>query len=271
MEKFRYKIGKVFEKFILHLEILIQTGGDTSVYDKFDYDAVEQKESELLQKALALEAANAPPDINTPKNIETPQKKQLKRDIKAAALERLEQAAETVKDFENVTEQWDRLDENRERKERYWEICRNNEDYPLEYGEAAYGTVFPKNLNSVIAKQIRMGEFLDAVFDSPYEIQELVTDEYLYKILNELKPEHKELLYLTAIKGLSNTQIADLQGKTDRAVRYMKDTVFRKIRKKVYEYLTSEMGKTHDMTPTEKRFVENYKTEYFEKKTKTKI
>ena len=56
MEKYRYKIGKVFEKFILHLEILIQTGGDTSVYDKFDYDAVEQKEAKLLQKALSLEA-----------------------------------------------------------------------------------------------------------------------------------------------------------------------------------------------------------------------
>ena len=269
MEKYRCKIGKVFEKFILHLEILIQTGGDASVYDKFDYDAVEQKEAELLQKALSLEAANAPPET-APKVTATP-KEQLKRDIKAAALERLEQAVETVKDFENVTEQWDRLDENRERKERYWEICRNNEDYPLEYGEAAYGTVFPKNLNSVIAKQIRRGEFLDAVFDSPYEIQELVTDEYLYKILNELKPEHKELLYLTAIKGLSNTQIADLQSKTDRAVRYMKDTVFRKIRKKMYEYLTSEIGKTHDMTLAEKGFVENYKTEYFEKKTKTKI
>ena len=69
---------------------------------------------------------------------------------------------------------------------------------------------------------------------------------------------------------MSNTQIADLQGKTDRAVRYMKDTVFRKIRKKVYEYLTSEMGKTHDVTLAEKRFVENYKTEYFEKRWKQK-
>ena len=269
MEKYRYKIGKVFEKFILHLENFIQTGGDTSVYDKFDYDVIEQREAELLQKALSLEAANAPPET-APKVTATP-KEQLKRDIKAAALERLEQAAETINDFKNVTEQWDRLDENRERKERYWEICRNNKDYPLEYGEAAWGMVFPKNLNSVIAKQIRRGEFLEAVFDSPYEIQELVTDEYLYKILNEFKPEHKELLYLTAIKGMSNTQIADLQGKTDRAVRYMKDTVFRKIRKKVYEYLTSEIGKIHDMTLAEKRFVENYKTEYFEKKTKTKI
>lgn len=225
----------------MHLENFIQTGGDTSVYNKFDYDVIEQREAELLQKALSLEAANAPPEIDIPKNIETPQKKQLRRDIEAAALER--------------------LDANRERRERYREICRNNEEYPLEYGESAWGTVFPKNLNTVLEKQIRKGEFLDAIFDSPYEIQELITDGYLYDILKNLKNEHKELLYLTAVKGLSTAKIADLQGKTDRAVRAMRKTVLNKIRRKAYEYLTSQNGRKHDMTLAEKRFVENYKTE----------
>ena len=211
------------------------------MYNKFDYDVIEQREAELLQKALSLEAANAPPEIDIPKNIETPQKKQLRRDIEAAALER--------------------LDANRERRERYREICRNNEEYPLEYGEASWSTVFPKNLNTVLEKQIRKGEFLDAIFDSPYEIQELVTDGYLYDILKNLKNEHKELLYLTAVKGLSTAKIADLQGKTDRAVRAMRKTVLNKIRRKAHEYLTSRNGRKHDMTLAEKRFVENYKTE----------
>lgn len=211
------------------------------MYNKFDYDVIEQREAELLQKALSLEAANAPPEIDIPKNIETPQKKQLRRDIEAAALER--------------------LDANRERRERYREICRNNEEYPLEYGESAWGTVFPKNLNTVLEKQIRKGEFLDAIFDSPYEIQELVTDGYLYDVLKDLKDEHKELLYLTAVKGLSATKIAELQGKTDRAVRAMRKTVLNKIRRKAYEYLISQNGRKHDMTLAEKRFVENYKTE----------
>lgn len=239
------------------------------MYDKFNYDVIEQREVELLQKALSLETANAPPKA-VPQITATP-KEQLKRDIKTAALERLEQAAKSVDDFKNVISQWDRLDENRERKERYWEISRNDTDFPLEYGEAGWGTVFPKNLNTAIQKQIRNGDFIDAIYDSPNEIQELVTDEYLYQILKNLKAEHKELLYLAAVKGLSNTEIAKLQGKTDRAVRYMKDTVFRKIRKRIYEYLASEKGKNYDMTLAEKKFVENYTTEYFEKMTKTKI
>ena len=41
-----------FYKFILHLENFIQMGGDTSVYNRFDYDMVDQKEAELLQKRL---------------------------------------------------------------------------------------------------------------------------------------------------------------------------------------------------------------------------
>lgn len=235
------------------------------MYNKFDYDVIEQREAELLQKALSLEAANAPPDVKTKTVPDILPKERLKRDIKAAALERFEQSAKSIDDFKKVITQWNRFDENRERKERYWEINRNDTDFPLEYGEVSWGTVFPKNLNTAIQKQMRNGDFIDAIYDSPNEIQELVTEEYLYKILKDLKSEHKELLYLAAVKGLSNTQIAKLQGKTDRAVRYMKDTVFRKIRKKIYEYLSSEKVKKHNMTLTEKRFVENYTTEYFEK------
>ena len=227
------------------------------MYNRFDDDMVEQREAELMEKALSLETANAPPDIA--ERDGPPQKKQLKRDLQAAALERLEQAAKTPEDFEAVLRWRDRLDENRERKERYWEIGRDNEAFPLEWGEAAWGTVFPKNLNTNTAKQIRRGDFLDVIFDNPQEIHELVTEGYLCRILRELKNEHKELLYLTALKGLSTAEIAKLQGKSDRAVRYMKDTVFNKIRRKAYDYLISEQGKKHNMTLAEKKFVETCK------------
>ena len=250
----------------MHLENSIQTGGDTTVYNEFDYDMTEQREAELMQEKLAkerlaFEDANAPPDIKTDivSEVVTPKKKQLQRDIKAAALERLEQAAKTPEDFRKIIKRWDNLDENRERKERYWEICRNNEDFPLEWCEASWGTVFPKNLNTITAKQIRNGDFIDVIFDNPYDIHELVTEDYLCKILKGLKDEHKELLYLLAIKGYSTKEIEKIQGKSDRAVRYMRETVFNKIRKEAYKFLTSEQGKNHDMTLAEKKFVENYK------------
>ena len=236
------------------------------MYNEFDYDMTEQREAELMQEKLAkerlaFEDANAPPDIKTDivSEVVTPKKKQLQRDIKAAALERLEQAAKTPEDFKAIIKRWDNLDENRERKERYWVICRNNEDFPLEWCEASWGTVFPKNLNTITAKQIRNGDFIDVIFDNPYDIHELVTEDYLCKILKGLKDEHKELLYLLAIKGYSTKEIEKIQGKSDRAVRYMRETVFNKIRKEAYKFLTSEQGKKHDMILAEKKFVENYK------------
>ena len=236
------------------------------MYNEFDYDMTEQREAELMQEKLAkerlsFEDANAPPDIKTDivSEVVTPKKKQLQRDIKAAALERLEQAAKTPEDFKAIIKRWDNLDENRERKERYWEICRNDEDFPLEWHEASWGTVFPKNLNTYEAKQIRKGDFIDVIFDNPYEIHELVTEEYLSKILKGLKDEHKELLYLLAVKGYSTKEIEKIQGKSDRAVRYMRETVFKKIRNEAYKFFTSEQGKKHNMTFAEKKFVENYK------------
>ena len=236
------------------------------MYNEFDYDMTEQQEAELMQEKLAkerlaFEDANAPPDIKTNivSEVVTPKKKQLQRDIKAAALERLEQAAKTPEDFKKVIKRWDSLDENRERKERYWEISRNNEDFPLEWCEASWGTVFPKNLNTYNAKQIRKGDFIDVIFDNPYEIHELVTEEYLSKILKGLSNDHKEILYLLAVKGYSTKEVEKIVGKSDRAVRYNRETFLKNIRKKMYEFLTSEQGKNHDMTLAEKKFVENYK------------
>ena len=230
------------------------------MYNEFDYDMTEQREAELMQEALTREDANAPPDIaDIAQEVDSPQKKVLKRDLKAAALERLEDSAKTPEDFKKVIRQWDNRDENRERKERYWEICRNDEDFPLEWAEASWGTVFPKNLNTYEAKQIRKGDFIDVIFDNPYEIHELVTEEYLSKILKGLSNDHKEILYLLAVKGYSTKEAEKILGKSDRAIRYNRANFLKNIRKQMYEFLTSEKGKNHDMTLAEKKFVENYK------------
>ena len=52
-------------------------------------------------------------------------KKKLKRELRKEALTRMEEAARTEADFEKVTQAWDKLDANRERKERYHEIKRS--------------------------------------------------------------------------------------------------------------------------------------------------
>lgn len=52
-------------------------------------------------------------------------RKQLARDTKRVALRRMEDAARTAADLENVNQQWDHLDANRERKQRHYGLLRS--------------------------------------------------------------------------------------------------------------------------------------------------
>ena len=42
---------------------------------------------------------------------------------------------------------------------------------------------------------MQKGDFLDAIFNCPFELHELVENERLSKAVKKLKPEHKELLF----------------------------------------------------------------------------
>lgn len=220
-----------------------------------DIDGQEQAELEL---AIA-EENTAMPKLERPEDDipDAQHKKQLVRDTKAAALERLEEAARTKEDFERVVGLWDKRDANRERKERYHEVCRGD-NIPLDYNADENGVCFPRTLSKSIWQQVRKGDFEDAIYDCPLEIQELVTEPYMYKILSELSDEHKEILYYI-MKGYSTVQIACIRVQSERNIRKVKNTMLKKIRKEMYKYLT--FNKQHSMTVSEKRFVRNYRKE----------
>lgn len=192
---------------------------------------------------------------------EEPERKKLKRELRAEALARLEDAARTQKDFENVIAWWDKLDANRERRERYHELSRSGDDVPLDYGASANELYFPDTLNDVLEKLIRKGDFVDAIFDCPYDIHELVTEEYLSKILRELSEDHKELLFLCAVKLFSSTRVAAIRQQSDRNIRKVRNTVLKKIRKKLLAALKEKADKQQPMTLLEKAFlVDNSET-----------
>ena len=188
---------------------------------------------------------------------EEPERKKLKRELWAEALARLEDAARTQKDFENVIAWWDKLDANRERRERYHELSRSGDDVPLDYGASANELYFPDTLNDVLEKLIRKGDFVDAIFDCPYDIHELVTEEYLSKILLELSEDHKELLFLCAVKLFSSTRVAAIRQQSDRNIRKVRNTVLKKIRKKLLAALKEKADTQQPMTSLEKAFLED--------------
>ena len=57
--------------------------------------------------------------------------------------------------------------------------------------------------------------------------------EYLRQILMGLKEEHKEIFYFLFLRQFSPQYVALMRGQTDRNIRKVRDTVLRKIRKKL--------------------------------------
>ena len=235
-----------------------EDSSDESYPEEAEADAAEQAQRQIaLEQNIIdrLEADAAEHPFEDDAGDEEPERKKLKRELRAEALARLEDAARTQRDFENVIAWWDKLDANRERRERYHELSRSGDDVPLDYGASANELFFPDTLNDVLEKQIRKGDFIDSIFYCPYDIHELVTEEYLSEILLELKEDHKELLFLWAVRLFSSTRIAAIRQQSDRNIRKIRNTMMKKIRKELLSALTDKAEKQQSMTLMEKAFL----------------
>jgi hypothetical protein len=186
---------------------------------------------------------------------ESARRKLLKRELREEALRRYEEAARTVQDFKNVHATWDKLDANRERRERYHEVSRSGDDLPIDYGAKEDGVCFPDRMNSVLERQRQKGDFIDTIFNCPYDIHELVTEEYMSKALSLLSEDHKEILYFSAIRAYSTQLIGALRGQTDRNIRKVKNTLLKKIRKKILPELKRRKDLELPMTKDEREFL----------------
>ena len=237
-----------------------------SVFADNDTDAEEAEEYEKTWRALAneqrlideLEAdakENPIEDDSDDTGDEQPERKLLKRELRAQALKRLEDSARTLKDYENLVAWYDRLDANRQRKERYHELFRSGDDIPLDYGASEDALCFPDTLNDVLKRQERKGDFIDTIFYCPYDIHEFVTDADMSIILRELNEDHKFLLFLSALRQYSSVKIAAIRGQTDRNIRKVRNTMLKKIRKKLLAALTEKVQAQQPLTLLEKEFL----------------
>ena len=221
-------------------------------------DAKEEKYEQRLayERGEARDLEEEQPSVTTP---EPPAKKKLKREMEREALARLESAARTEKDFENIIKWWDRLDANRERRERYHEVSRSGDDIPLEYGAAEDGLCFPSYHNNAFGQQRQKGEFLDTIYNCPYDIHELVPEAYLSRALRELSEDHKEILYFLAVRGYSTKATAALRGQTDRNIRKVRNTLMKKITKKILPVLKRREEKGLPLTREERALLAEMK------------
>ena len=180
--------------------------------------------------------------------------KRLKREIRAEAVRRLEEAARTEKDFQAVVEEWNKLDRNRERRERDHENLRG--DVPLEYQAVPEPKLIPHWMNNPAYRQLMAGNFLDILFDCPYEMHNLTADTFISRMVEELSEEHKEVLYFLSLRLYSTTQLAAIRGQSDRNIRKLRKTICKKLQRQMYDHLCSKPE--NGLTLRERRFLEEY-------------
>ena len=74
-------------------------------------------------------------------------------------------------------------------------------------------------------------------------------------ILRELNEDHKFLLFLSALRQYSSTKIAAIRGQSDRNIRKVRNTMLKKIRKKLLAALTEKVQAQQPLTLLEKEFL----------------
>ena len=238
-------------------------------FTEWDEDTAAGSTEETLEQALAgerlaeleseLEQDEHPVDYDT--ELETEEEeaapvsdKRLKREIRAEAVRRLEEAARTEKDFQAVVEEWNKLDRNRERRERDHENLRG--DVPLEYQAVPEPKLIPHWMNNPAYRQLMAGNFLDILFDCPYEMHNLTADTFISRMVEELSEEHKEVLYFLSLRLYSTTQLAAIRGQSDRNIRKLRKTIRKKLQRQMYDHLCSKPE--NGLTLRERRFLEEY-------------
>ena len=178
--------------------------------------------------------------------------KRLKREILAEALKRTEESARTLKDFQGVIAEWDRLDRNRERRERDHENLRG--DVPLEFQAVPETRIVPLWMNAPDYRQLCSGFFLDILFDCPYEMHELTADEFISNMIRNLSEEHKEVLLYLSLRLYSTTRLAALRGQSDRNIRKLRLTIHKKLQRAFYQHLQEKQAAGNSLTLREQEF-----------------
>ena len=182
--------------------------------------------------------------------------KRLKREIRAEALRRLEEAARTESDFLTVVDEWNKLGRNRERRERDHENLRG--EVPLEFQAVPEPRIVPLWMNDPEYRQLCSGFFLDILFDCPYEMHELTADKFISDMIRDLSEEQKEVLYYLFVKQYSTTRLAAIRGQSDRNIRKLRMTIQKKLQRRMYEHLSEKLERDYSITLREREFVEEY-------------
>jgi len=181
----------------------------------------------------------------------------------------IEDAARTEADFKAVIADWNRLDKNRERRERDHEIGRPNAEMlhwdkineSDEKGRIKEGldTVIPRPFDHPWWRQLMRGDFMDTIYDNAFDMWQFIGDWDISSLVKILTDKQKEILFSRVVRLCTSAQIACCYDKTDRAVRKLLAAALASIRDKLAPLIQEQIkaGLPH-MTPVKREFLAWY-------------
>ena len=195
--------------------------------------------------------AQAPISINT-----------LRLELEQESVNRISSVARTEQEFREVIREMDRLDRNRERRERYHEVSRG--EIPLEYQKAKDGYICPEWMNSPVIQQLQSGNFLDYLYDCPYEMHNLIADMRLSNAIAGLPERQKTVFYFLILRLYSTSRVAGMENMSDRNIRKIRNKCIRDIQIVLYQ-ICKEKEAAGNLSLREKKFMYSCPVEVREK------
>ena len=183
-------------------------------------------------------------------------RKRVAETVRLEALRRFELSARTTSEFQELVALYDREEQSRMRRERRYETLRG--DVPLETGMTIDGHILPHSMSQPTFRQICRGEFDDYLNTCLFMMHDLTERAHLREIVMNLKLDHKELLFFLGIRLYPTQKLADLRGQTERNIRKVRDTVRRRIQRKLYASLTDMQQSGSDLIHLEQDFLRDY-------------
>ncbi|MEE0110390.1 MAG: sigma-70 family RNA polymerase sigma factor [Oscillospiraceae bacterium] len=205
-----------------------------------------------------------PNDPDSPISMAT-----LLEQLEETSVERMTEAARTQEEFEILLKEWDRLDRNRERRERYHEILKS--EYCQENHDGYSGRIFPTSLDTAESKLLFSGDFLDLIYDCPYEMHSLLANPVLSSMVENLSDIQKETLYFLSLQFVSTVRLACMRGQSDRNIRKLRDTYTQKLQRQLYAYLKEKKTAGQSLSSREKEFLMLYEASLKENGSAAKV
>ena len=116
--------------------------------------------------------------------------------------------------------------------------------------------LIPRWMNNPAYRQLVAGNFLDILFDCPYEMHNLTANTFVSRMVEDLSKEHKEVLYFLSLRLYSTTRLAAVRGQSDRNIRKLRKTIHKKLQRQMYDHLRGKPESSQ--TLRERQFLEEY-------------